>query len=180
MDSLHQLVARSETHGMSGVTIGLLITLLVLALISVASVVLLFYLRRRRNANKNAGLPFYKDEKLTPSKQSHHRRISGISISSRRGSKPAFVYEEKMTLAKESYTIPSNELPAIHITFPDEVDTEGKHQSGRVVVVHIGEKGELGMEPAAEESLPQYQRFQSIDIERIGGLQEKASRPPLN
>jgi len=71
----------------------------------------------------------------------------------------------------------SSPVPEIRITFPEEVDTEGKRQSGRVVVVHVGDTS-LGMEPHSND-LPAYQvsesdRFHSLDLERIGGLKEKA------
>ena len=51
--------------------------------------------------------------------------------------------------------------------------------SPRVVVVRIGEGDSVGMEPLRqEESLPPYEssdaaRFESLDLERIGGLREK-------
>ena len=44
--------------------------------------------------------------------------------------------------------------------------------------MRIGESGGVGLEPLGEEDLPQYEksdaeRFQSLDLERIGGLKEK-------
>ena len=47
------------------------------------------------------------------------------------------------------------------------------------MVVRISEKGGEGFEPCGEETLPRYQtseseRFQSLDLERMGGLKEKS------
>ncbi|MGY6405660.1 hypothetical protein, partial [Vibrio parahaemolyticus] len=68
-------------------------------------------------------------------------------------------------------------VPEIRITFPEEEDESGKRKSGRVVVVRISEAGSVGLEPYNDQ-LPPYQtsdaeRFQSLDIERMGGLKEK-------
>ena len=72
---------------------------------------------------------------------------------------------------------PQSPIPEIRITFPEEEGAAGKRQSGRVVVVRISEQGGLGLEPYNEESLPPYQssesgRFESLDLDRIGGLKE--------
>jgi len=69
-------------------------------------------------------------------------------------------------------------VPEIHITFPDEHDDQGRRKSGRVVVVRVGD-ATVGMEPLHDdEQLPAYEKesktqFYSIDIDRIGGLKEK-------
>ena len=47
------------------------------------------------------------------------------------------------------------------------------------MVVRISEKGAEGFEPCGEETLPRYrasesERFQSLDLERMGGLKEKS------
>lgn len=46
------------------------------------------------------------------------------------------------------------------------------------MVVRIGEREAMGLEPLVEENLPPYEqsdaeRFQSLDLERMGGLKEK-------
>lgn len=68
-------------------------------------------------------------------------------------------------------------MPEIRITFPEEEDEAGKSKTGRVVVVRISETGGLGLEPYSGEHLPAYQqsdaeRFQSLDLDRMGGLKE--------
>ena len=91
-----------------------------------------------------------------------------------RPSETIHVYQEKQLVSVDSP--PQSPIPEIRITFPEEVDETGKRQSGRVVVVRVGESG-VGLEPV-DEKLPSYEkdgeRFQSLDLERIGGLVEKA------
>lgn len=87
-----------------------------------------------------------------------------------------------MNLIHNSSSPPSAAVPEIHITFPDEESKAGM-QKGRVVVVHITDSGSVGMEPLRQETLPPYQkedadRFQSLDLERIGGLREKDASGP--
>ena len=72
---------------------------------------------------------------------------------------------------------PVSPVPEIRITFPEEENEAGKSKSGRVVVVRISETGGLGLEPYSDEHLPAYQqsdaeRFQSLDLDRMGGLKE--------
>lgn len=72
---------------------------------------------------------------------------------------------------------PSSPVPEIRITFPEEEDKTGKSKSGRVMIVRISETGGLGLEPYSDEDLPAYQqsdaeRFQSLDLDRMGGLKE--------
>jgi hypothetical protein len=69
-------------------------------------------------------------------------------------------------------------VPQIHITFPDEHDDEGRRTSGRVLVVRVGDNATIGLEPVQEEQLPAYEKdsksqFYSIDMDHIGGLKEK-------
>ena len=85
-------------------------------------------------------------------------------------------------------------VPAIHITFPDDDDdndtknmdsTVKKSPKGsRVVVVRLGDAGVVGLEPLrrdAADQLPAYEAdlkgaFYSVDMDRIGGLREKDRR----
>lgn len=84
---------------------------------------------------------------------------------------------EKSAFLEQTSSPPTSPVPEIRITFPEEEDNSGKRKSGRCVVVRISEAGGLGLEPY-EETLPPYQtsdpdRFQSLDLERMGGLKEK-------
>ncbi|KAI1431028.1 hypothetical protein GGR50DRAFT_126204 [Xylaria sp. CBS 124048] len=70
-----------------------------------------------------------------------------------------------------------NNIPEIHITFPDEQDEHGQRKHGRVLLVRVGE-ATIGLEPLKDEQLPAYEKeagstFYSIDMDRIGGLKEK-------
>ena len=78
---------------------------------------------------------------------------------------------------------PPSPVPEIRVTFPDDEDEDksGKPKSPRVVVVRISETGGVGYEPYTEENLPSYQsseggRFESLDLDRMGGLKEKEHR----
>ena len=176
MASFQAIVARSVDEAVPATTVNALIALLVLVLVAVLVVAALLCLRHYRRS-KTSFLPIYQNEK-SGTKRSNHHRISGIPITARtRFGRPLRLpisnHQEKQDLLASS---PPSPIPEIRITFPEEVDESGKRQSGRVVVVHVGEK-EVGMEPH-EECLPSYQRdandrFQSLDLERIGGLKEK-------
>lgn len=68
-------------------------------------------------------------------------------------------------------------VPEIHITFPDEQDESGRQQSGRVLIVRVGDNATIGLEPM-DEQLPAYEKesktqFKTIDMDSIGGLKEK-------
>ncbi|KMP09579.1 hypothetical protein CIRG_09749 [Coccidioides immitis RMSCC 2394] len=155
MDSLRKLVRRAdgsndEETELSSTTVNLLITLLVLVLLGITLVGTLLVLRKKRRAAKNAGLPM---------------------------SESVYVIDEKRNLVDNSSSPPSSPVPEIRITFPEEEDTNGTRRPGSVVVVRIGEKGGIGLEPYTE-SLPPYQanssdRFQSLDLDRMGGLKDK-------
>lgn len=173
MNSIHVLVLRDEKKGGldSSATIGLVVSLVVLLVLAMVSIVALLFLRRMRRAKKEAEakLPLYEK------RQSGHRRLTITS----KGHESIVVYQEKRDLMDNSSSPPASPVPEIRITFPDEVDESGKRQSGRVVVVKVGEHS-VGMEPLQEE-LPPYQRdssdrFDSLDLDRIGGLKEKNSK----
>ncbi|KAK5167252.1 hypothetical protein LTR04_000103 [Oleoguttula sp. CCFEE 6159] len=150
----------------------LLIALLALGTAAALSVGALYFLRGYRNSKKDAILPTYHEK---PSKLSNHRRLTI------RPSESVYVYQERQSLIANSSSPPSSPVPEIRITFPEEVDEAGKRQSGKVVVVRVGETS-VRLEPLVE-SLPPYQesesdRFQSVDLDRIGGLKEKTPRWP--
>ncbi|KAK4935690.1 hypothetical protein LTR10_023311 [Elasticomyces elasticus] len=151
----------------------LLFVFFILLLLASLCSIALFFLRRRRLAKKQAVLPAFHQS-------SHHRSPSVSNFAGLDKNESIFVYDEKMNLIHNSSSPPTSAVPEIHITFPDEDGDSGKIQKGRVVVVHITESGSVGMEPLNQEKLPLYTqedatRFQSLDLERIGGLKEKDS-----
>jgi hypothetical protein len=166
MDTLHSFVVRDGTStGMTPTMLNLLIALVVLVatvIVLVGGLLLLRHVRRTRKA-KGELLPSYNEK---PSKNSRSLTIDT----------PAYVAAEKQSLIDNSSSPPPSPVPEIHITFPEEVDEAGKRKSGRVVVVRVGETS-VGLEPV-NENLPPYQstysdRFQSLDLDRMGGLKEK-------
>ncbi|KKY28559.1 hypothetical protein UCRPC4_g00548 [Phaeomoniella chlamydospora] len=176
MESVRRLVARDDSDDSSSFSLSmmdLVITLFVLVTIGLGLVGALYFLRRRRQARKDTLLP-------THSKSSNHRRltVTATPYSGSSRTQSIYVYNEKREFFENSDSPPSSPVPEIRITFPDEEDKEGKRMSGKVVVVRIGETGSIGMEPVGEDGLPPYQaadaeRFQSLDLERMGGLKEK-------
>jgi len=142
-----------------------------LLLLAVLSSLLFYAMRRKRLAREAAVLPTYHQV-------SHHRSASISNFNTGHRNESVFVYDEKMNLIHNSGNPPTTAIPEIHITFPDDDEKSGGNQKGRVVVVHITDTGSVGMEPLSRDNLPPYQkedadRFQSLDLERIGGLREK-------
>lgn len=163
---------------MVAVQTSLVIVFLVLVLVSLACAGALWFMRRHRIAQR-ALLPQYSEKVEDPSpRQSYHKRVSAavVSITGQAG-----LVTTDLSANSARPQSPSA-LPQIHITFPEEVDTDGKTQSGRVVVVHMDDKGAVGMEPVhPDDKPPAYSadgRFVSLDLERYGGLKEKESMPP--
>jgi len=159
---------------MSTLTI-VLVVLLVLTLLLVGT---LLVLRQRRRARKADAPPTYAEKRIsTSSTHSHHRRANA------RPAHSIHIYHDKeLHLEDDSRpSSPTSSVPEIRITFPEEVDATGKRQSGRVVVVHVGDTG-VGLGPVGD-TLPTYEQhrddFQSIDLEKVGGLQEKGDRSTL-
>ena len=173
MANIISLVRRDGAPQLNHTMVTLLTILLVLAIVVVLLSAVLLYFRHRKRAMKAKQSPTYAEKRIsTSSTHSHHRRVTV------RPSQSIHIYHEKELQVDDSSepSTPSS-LPEIRITFPDDVDASGKRQSGRVVVVHVGDNG-VGLEPV--ETLPSYQqhegdRFHSIDLERIGGLDEKRS-----
>ncbi|KAL0262676.1 hypothetical protein SLS55_001646 [Diplodia seriata] len=184
MNPTHLLVRRRDNDAddstLTPTMVDLLIALLVLVVVALVSVVALFLLRRARNAKKKSELPMYNEDRRTSRVSSHHRSLTITTAppySNSRGS-AVYVYNEKETFMNEQRT-PDSPVPEIRITFPEEIDEKGNTQSGKVVVVRVGDHS-VGLEPLHEEQLPPYQkdendRFQSLDLERIGGLKEKTN-----
>lgn len=123
-------------------------------------------------------LPQYQDVKRT----GNHRRLT-ISTGKANGRSSVIVVNnngQPMLANPQSPPHSPDNVPEIHITFPDEQDDQGRRKSGRVVVVRVGETT-VGLEPLHEEQLPAYEKessaqFYAIDIDKIGGLKEKEFR----
>ncbi|KAK5730461.1 hypothetical protein LTR15_000398 [Elasticomyces elasticus] len=170
-------LVRRNTEPQSGLNhtmATLLVVLLVLLIAVLLLVSALLFMRQRRRARKHELLPLYDEKRVSTSSTSSHRRVMV------RPAESIYVYQEKQGLIADSNPpSPSSKIPEIRITFPEEFDASGKRKSGRVVVVKVGETS-IGLEPVAED-LPAYgdgDRFQSLDLSRIGGLVEKARNAP--
>ncbi|KAF2025313.1 hypothetical protein EK21DRAFT_76727 [Setomelanomma holmii] len=177
MMNIKHLAARNDdTDGLDTTHVALLVSLLMLVLLGMILIGALMFLRNMRRARKqaemDAQLPLYEK------RQSNHSRLT-ITAMPYKGRDSVIVYSEKQDLMRNAPASPSSPVPEIRITFPDEEDASGKRQSGRVVVVRVGEHS-VGLEPVHED-LPPYQRdasdrFDSLDLDRIGGLKEKDSK----
>ncbi|KAL8916970.1 MAG: hypothetical protein Q9208_008225 [Pyrenodesmia sp. 3 TL-2023] len=173
-----QLLVRdnSSFDGLTPTMTSLLIALVVLLITGFSLVAILFVLRSRRKGReqRDPSLPVY-----VPSakRTSNHRRLTITATSYGRSPEDVRIYNEKEMLPSQTSSGPPSPVPEIRITFPEEEDAAGKRKSGRVVVVKISETGGVGLEPYHDDNLPPYgtedaQRFQSLDLDRIGGLKE--------
>lgn len=179
MPALPRLVVRDDSSNSTSMTptmLNLLIALVVLLMVAVILVAGLFVLRSHRKSRNQKYPTLHPLNPAKNSKSTNHRRLTITTASHRRRS-DLYIYNEKQTLIDAAASPPQSPIPEIRITFPEEEDAAGKRQSGRVVVVRISEQGGLGLEPYSEESLPPYQssesgRFESLDLDRIGGLKE--------
>ncbi|ESZ99334.1 hypothetical protein SBOR_0282 [Sclerotinia borealis F-4128] len=190
MDSISTLKARSSsilnvrddssTTTMSNSMVDLLIALMVLVFVGLVLTGALYVVRklRRNRAVARQQLPLHNE----PPKSNHRRLTITATPYGGRGS-TIHVYDEKSSMmASDRAPLSPEDVPEIRITFPDEHDeSTGHKKSGRVVVVRVGETG-VGLEPLKDQDqLPAYEketggtRFQSIDMDRIGGLKEKES-----
>lgn len=176
MDSLKQLGRRddgdSDYHGFYGPGTGTMLMVL-FGLILAGSILSLglICLRRKRVAQRQAFLPQYR-------MHTHHRSASVTNLPNIARNETVFVYDEKMNLIANSANPPPSAIPQIRVTFPDDDEHSGQHRPGRVVVVHVADSGSVGMSPLNNGPAPPYQqadaeRFQSLDLNRMGGLREK-------
>ncbi|KAL8668505.1 MAG: hypothetical protein Q9168_006867 [Polycauliona sp. 1 TL-2023] len=182
MPPTRQIFARdSEADStMTPTMTSLLIALTVLLFtgFTLAGALLVLRAHRKAKAQQNLSLPVHQP----PGKRvSNHRRLTISATPYAHGAKEFNIYSEKMLDSPPS-SAPSSPVPEIRITFPEEEDDSGKRKSGRVVVVRISEKGHVGLEPYHDADLPPYghddvQRFQSLDLDRIGGLKEVELQP---
>ena len=180
MDSFTNLIARgTEQAGDNTSVVNLLIVLLVLVFFSLLAFALFVLLRRMRRQKqmRNDTLPQYHDVKRT----GNHRRLTIQTGSNGRSSIIVVGGKGQPMLANpQSPPHSPDNVPEIHITFPDEHDEQGRPRSGRVVVVRVGETS-VGLEPLNNDQLPAYEKesktqFYAIDMDKIGGLKEKEFR----
>ncbi len=180
MDSFTNLIARgTEQASDNSSVVNLLIALLVLVFFGLLAFALLVLLRRMRRQKqmREETLPQYHDVKRT----GNHRRLTIQTGSNGRSSIIVVGGKGQPMLANpQSPPHSPDNVPEIHITFPDEHDEQGRPRSGRVVVVRVGETS-VGLEPLNTEQLPAYEKesktqFYAIDMDKIGGLKEKEFR----
>jgi hypothetical protein len=154
------------------VILGLLFFALVLV-----SMLLLLKRRRRQQALNSESLPSYEAKGLR-----NHNNLTIHTTQNGRSSVLVINRDGQPMLSNpNSPPYSPDNVPEIHITFPDEHDEAGRTQSGRVLVVRVGDGGVVGLEPVREEQLPAYEKdtktqFYSIDMNQIGGLKEKEYR----
>lgn len=176
LEPIRRLVSRSEDG--SDKMINALITILVLAFVSIILISTLYFFRRSRRMQKlrNESLPTYNEASKEPMLQhslmieTKHNGRSSVVVIGRDG--------QPMLQNPNSPPDSPDNVPEIHITFPDEHDDDGRRKSGRVLIVRVGDNAAVGLEPVREEQLPAYEKeakgqFQSIDMDKIGGLKEK-------
>ncbi|KAL8722060.1 MAG: hypothetical protein Q9225_001382 [Loekoesia sp. 1 TL-2023] len=178
MAPVHQLLTRDNAAfaSLTPTMTSLLIALVVLLITGFGLVTVLFALRSHRKAKQqhNQSLPVHNP----PAKRtSNHRQLTISATPYAHNREDTCVYSEKEMLSSPASSGPPSPIPEIRITLPEEEDDSGKRKSGRVVVVTISETGGVGLEPYHDEHLPPYgkddaDRFQSLDLDRIGGLKE--------
>lgn len=147
-------------------------------------VAVLFLLRRMRKQQVMRGdaLPSYHEARRAGARNNNPRGLT-IQTGTPHGRSSILVINkdgQPMLINPESPPNSPDNIPQIHVTFPDEQDEQGRRKSGRVVVVRVGDGGVVGLEPVHEEQLPAYEKeskgqFYSIDMDQIGGLKEKAN-----
>lgn len=155
------------------IILGILFILLILT-----SMFFLFRRQRRQRQQKqqqHSALPSYDDA----AKRSNPHGLTIETTLNGRSSVVVFGKDGQPMLQNPNSPPHSpDNVPQIHITFPDETDEKGHHKDGRVLVVRVGDNATIGLEPVQEEQLPAYEKdaktqFYSIDMDQIGGLKEK-------
>lgn len=172
---LPSLLRRDETEdSWNPLTLDLLIILVSLSFAGLVSVGFIYTVRKfqAHRSARRASLPLYNT----------NRNIHDLNIHAPPYSRNSSFnyYDEKSggSMPSSSASSPRSPVPEIRITFPDDVDGEGRELKGRVVVVRVGEKGGVGLEPVKdEEQLPKYERdgrkWDDLDMDLMGGLKEK-------
>lgn len=180
MDSFSNIVRRGLTDDSSSNVVNLLIALLSLVffgMILLAMWIGLRRVRRQKAAREQTLLPQYQDE---VKRTSNHRRLTIETKGGGMGRSSVIIFKDGQPMLANPQSPPHSpdNVPEIHITFPDEQDDQGRRKSGRVVVVRLSEGSNVGLEPVNDEQLPAYEKesntqFYSIDMNQIGGLKEK-------
>lgn len=181
MDSIKMIISRGldgDDDGDNSRIINLLIIVLSLVFFALILFGLLILIRRarRRQRMRADSLPRYEDVK----RSGNHRQLT---IQTQNGSKigrsSVIIFKDGEPMLANPHSPPHSpdNVPEIHITFPDEQDESGRPKSGRVVVVRVGDTS-VGLEPLDDEQLPAYEKessskFYAIDMDQIGGLKEK-------
>ncbi len=166
---------RSLADGSSVNAMIALLSLVVVGLVLAAVLVLLRRLRKRQLLARSPTLPQYNPDARRPP---NRRGLTIQTTTNGRRSVLVFGRDGQPMLANpHSPPHSPDNVPEIHITFPDEDDAHGRRKSGRVVVVRVGD-ATVGMEPLPDdEQLPAYEKegksFYDLDLDRIGGLKEK-------
>ena len=187
MPAIFGLVVRddeSTNPSMTPSMTSMLIALITIIIVGFLLIGALYLLRSHRLSKKQAQSQSeagYESRfhSTNSSKNSNHRRLTITASPYGRRSESVYLYNgsEKHSFIPGSPSPPQSPIPEIRITFPEEEDGSGKRKSGRVVVVRISDAGGVGLEPYHEEELPPYQsardgKFESLDLDRIGGLKE--------
>ncbi|KHN99609.1 uncharacterized protein MAM_02462 [Metarhizium album ARSEF 1941] len=174
MRSFSNISRRSDDGQNNLIDLMLAILGLVFIGLILASLLYLFHRRRRLQRLQNGPLPPYEGVRQTNS--------CGLTIETTHNGRSSLFYigRDGQPMLQNPYSPPHSpdNVPQIHITFPDEQDENGHAKSGRVLVVRVGDNAAVGLEPMREEELPAYEKeskgqFQSVDMDKIGGLKEK-------
>ncbi|KAH6897245.1 hypothetical protein B0T10DRAFT_557073 [Thelonectria olida] len=188
MPSIQRLFARDTDKPAddgSDNLINLMLVILGIVFLALILISILFFFRRARRLqmmrakaldDEEDGLPSYYDAK--PYGNNHR----GLTIETKHNGRSSILVINRdnhpMLANPNSPPHSPDNVPEIHITFPDEQDDQGRPKSGRVLVVRVGDNATVGMEPMNDEQLPAYEKeakgqFYSIDMNQIGGLKEK-------
>ncbi|KAF5004949.1 hypothetical protein FDECE_8583, partial [Fusarium decemcellulare] len=157
MPSIHNLLARAtdsppDSDGSDDNLINMMLGLLGLVFLGLILVSILFLFRRARRQKQQTlrdeedGLPSYYDSNTK--RFANHR---GLTIeTTHNGRSSVLVINQKghpMLANPNSPPYSPDNVPEIHITFPDGQDDQGRPQSGRVLVVRVGDNSAVGLEP---------------------------------
>lgn len=173
----HIVVRRGDASD-GGDMLNLMIVVLALIFFALLLISTLFLMRRMRRQQRTQEqmLPTYQEVKGA---RKHHN----LTIQTSQDGRSSVLYigqdgRSPMLQNPQSAPHSPDNVPEIHITFPDEQDEGGRCKSGRVLVVRVGDGGSVGLEPVRDEQLPAYEKdnksqFYSVDMDSIGGLKEK-------